>query len=860
DSRVKEVYGLIGEEGYASIALLPIREAGETMGLLSFYYDTKQNFDIDDQALARTFSEYAGTALRNALSLHRAQRETQRLQVLEALNRQITQSLDMDKVLDNIARSAAELLDASYSRIHLLSEDEALLNIRAGFGDFDTSPLNESKPTDWGLRGVAFQTGEPLFIPDVKKDDRWMEKRWAQEQEIFGFIAVPIFIENKVIGTITLMGKENAHITKKDIPLIESLANLGGIAIQNARLFEDLTSHTEKLALSEARFRSIIDSAQDAIIAIDEEGFITLFNAGAEKMFNYSQEDISGKKVNMLMPPPYDIEHDTHIRTYLDTGFKKALGTNRTLDARRKSGEIFPIKISIGEVSVGDRKLFTGVIRDITERHEIDRMKNEFISVVSHEIRTPLTSLRGSLGLLSGGVAGDLNEQGKSLMDIAVNNSDRLIRLINDILDLEKIESGNMELQFSSQKLESLITCSIEEMDGLVSSSGITIETDIEPCQVDADSDSIIQVLTNLISNAVKFSESGSRVLISSNCLMGEAEIRVVDQGRGIPPEALDSIFDRFRQVDSSDIREKGGTGLGLAICNAIVRQHGGHIWVESELGSGSTFSFSLPQTKREPAPAPEPIPQQKPTKATVLLCEDDRDFVRLIELLVESEGYDFIPTFSAEEALAYLQDHKVDAMLLDINLPGMSGIDLLNEVKNFPDDIRPPVIVISLDDPLDIADLPAPFLMDWITKPLDEGRLLARLKAALKVGKVANVLVVDDDPDLRAIVTQLLEEKNIRVETAESGIEAVKQFHNFLPELIILDIMMPSGDGFYVMDSLRGELERRKTPIIVYSSKEPTPAEKKRLSTETTVFLTKSKTSQDLFTGCVVDLLNGLL
>ena len=459
--------------------------------------------------------------------------------------------------------------------------------------------------------------------------------------------------------------------------------------------------------------------------------------------------------------------------------------------------------------------------------------------------------------LMAGGVVGELTGQGEELLTIAVNNTDRLIRLISDILDLEKIESGKMELRISSFQVEELLDRAIEEMRGLAAEGGIEIEKKIEACLVDVDSDAVIQILTNLISNAVKFSEPGSRISLAARCLEGKAEIRVEDNGRGIPSGALGGIFDRFRQVDSSDRREKGETGLGLAICSAIVTQHGGRIWVESEPGEGSIFFFTLSRT--EPAPVRIPAPREL-VKPSVLVCEDDIDFVRLMKVILENEGYSVVPTYSAEEALAYLDENEVAAVVLNINLPGMSGIDLLNEIKGYPESRRPPAIVLSVEERVEIPDLPAPFLLDWITKPFDETRLLARLKAAIKLGKPVTALVVDDDPDLCSVITRLLENRNIRVETAANGFEAVEKFRKAAPDLIVMDIVMSGGDGFYVMDVLRDELEPRKIPIIVYSASEPTAEEGKRLATETTMFLTKLKTSQDDFVGHVVEMLNGLL
>jgi signal transduction histidine kinase len=236
-----------------------------------------------------------------------------------------------------------------------------------------------------------------------------------------------------------------------------------------------------------------------------------------------------------------------------------------------------------------------GTGQDITERREVERSKDEFISVVSHELRTPLTSIRGSLGLLENGVLGRLPEKAQRMVEIAVQNTDRLVRLINDILDIERIDSGTINMHQQPCDGAELISRAIQGLEQFAADALVTITAESEPAVLWADPDRVHQTLTNLISNAVKFSPASSTVRVCCISRDDEVFFAVADDGKGIPADKLTSIFERFQQVDASDSREKGGTGLGLAICRKIVEHHGGRIWVDSELGVGSTFSFVLP-------------------------------------------------------------------------------------------------------------------------------------------------------------------------------------------------------------------------------------------------------------------------
>jgi two-component system sensor histidine kinase VicK len=351
---------------------------------------------------------------------------------------------------------------------------------------------------------------------------------------------------------------------------------------------------------------SILASVGDGIYGVDLEGKVTFVNAAAMQMLGYKQDEMLGHVMHDLIHhtradgAPYD-SADSPIRKSL-TNFDTVRVSNEIF--WRKDGTSFPVEYvarpqidSQSSDSEGLRPL--GVVvafTDTTERRALDRMKDEFISTVSHELRTPLTSLRGALGLLAGGALVNRPEKTQQMLEIAISNSDRLVRLVNDILDLERISSGKSELHSMMCSAEDLLRRAAGVQQNRTPRPNIRIFFAAHGVNVWADADRILQTLNNLLSNAIKFSPAGSEIhLTARNLDETEAIIEVRDQGRGIPADKLEHIFDRFQQGDASDSRAMGGTGLGLAICRSIINQHGGRIWATSVEGQGTTFHFTLP-------------------------------------------------------------------------------------------------------------------------------------------------------------------------------------------------------------------------------------------------------------------------
>ena len=346
----------------------------------------------------------------------------------------------------------------------------------------------------------------------------------------------------------------------------------------------------------ESYVRLLIANVVDAIIIINQRGQIETFNHAAERTFGYSEEDVLGRNLSMLMPEPHRAVHDVHLQDYERRGEGRSLEQTRDLQAIRRNGEIFTIELRVSEISHSGERKFIGLVRDITERKRIEQMKSEFVSVVSHELRTPLTSISGALGLILGGAAGDVPPSMGHMLSIAQQNSQRLGLLIGDLLDMEKLVAGQMSFELHGLQLVPLLEDALRSNQAYADRLGVRFELGEQiAVTVMVDELRLQQVLANLLSNAAKFSPPGEVVILSSQRHGDHVRVSVRDFGPGIPQTFRQRIFQKFSQADSSDTRQKGGTGLGLAISKELIEHMNGRIGFDSELGQGACFWFELP-------------------------------------------------------------------------------------------------------------------------------------------------------------------------------------------------------------------------------------------------------------------------
>ena len=353
---------------------------------------------------------------------------------------------------------------------------------------------------------------------------------------------------------------------------------------------------------SQQRIVNIIETAQDAFISVDLDGRITDWNSAAQALLGWSRQEAVGRLLfELAIAERHQPAARQALQDFRNTGLLDLLDGRVERTLVRRDGVEITAEMTVGLVGTGEGVFFSVFLHDVSQRKEVERMKNEFVSTVSHELRTPLTAISASLSLLHMGMAGELPDDAKGLVDVANASSERLVRLIGDVLDIQKMEAGQMDYRREEQAMLRIVEGAVAAMDSFAAQAGVQLGFEAGEgagkLRAEVDRDRITQVLTNLLSNAIKFSEAGGEVLTRLSFDAGRLRIAVIDHGAGIPEAFRGRIFQRFAQADSADSRKKGGTGLGLSICQTIVEEHGGRIWFETEEGVGTTFFVELPAT-----------------------------------------------------------------------------------------------------------------------------------------------------------------------------------------------------------------------------------------------------------------------
>ncbi|HEX2833769.1 MAG TPA: response regulator [Thermoanaerobaculia bacterium] len=476
---------------------------------------------------------------------------------------------------------------------------------------------------------------------------------------------------------------------------------------------------------------------------------------------------------------------------------------------------------------------------------EADRLKSQFLANMSHELRTPMNSIIGFSEILSERLEGKIDAKHVGFLRHIHSSGQHLLGIINDILDLSKIEAGKMEVYAEFFSTAPVIESVCQMMRGMTKASpNFVVDIADGLPQIETDLAKFKQVLFNLLSNAVKFSPAGAPIHVSATLHDGAITVAVRDRGIGIDPQHHQVIFEEFRQVDGTARREFGGTGLGLALVKKFVELQGGRVALESRLGEGSTFSFTLPVRSRAAVVTRQPEPPQ-PRAERVLVVEDDPHAYDLLASAISSAGFLPIRAHHGDEALRLAKETRPVAVTLDLVLPGVDGWEVLKRLKNDVETRALPVVIISMVENRDLGI--ALGADDYFVKPVDRERLLARLREIARGEPgMKRLLIIDDDPAVHALLDEDLAGLGFEIARAYNGAEGLRKAEEQVPDVVILDLMMPGMSGLEVAGALKQNPRTANVPIVVLTSKEITSEDRDQLNSKVSTLVPKGNSARE--------------
>ncbi len=840
-----------GPVNVGSSVIIPLMVEGRSVGVLAADRKAKSEFSPVDVATLTALADQVAVAVENARLFEEVKRfndelearvaartqelaealeglrlQRNRSEVLYHIASELVASLDMDRVLSQTLSMLQRAVRAMRSSVILLDSNTGELFYRAAIGHTEPlSPGGKLAPfsRDNGIVGWVLQHRQAVIIPDAREDDRC---EFDPKLNISSVIAVPIIGGSREsLGVILLQSSLVDVFDDPQLRLVEAAAVQIGNALNNAELYRLIREQAARLGvmlreqqIEAAKSEAILEGIADGVMVADAEGRITLFNMAAERILSITKNQALGRYQDDILGL-YGREARewlARIEQWKQQPGEPASGAY--LAQRLEVGRRF-VSVHLSPVASYTRE-FLGVVavfRDITAEIEADRAKSDFVSTVSHELRTPMTSIVGYIDLIVKGVVGPVSEMQMSFLKRIKVNADRLTDWVNDLLDISRIEQGRVELQLEALSMEEVIQQVVELVTPKIVEKDQSLQTVIPVGLPKAYGDParLRQIMTNLIANAYKYTPVGGNITVYAYVREAMMCIAVADAGIGIAPENQKRIFERFYRVeDDPAVYEVSGTGLGLAITLSLIQMHGGSISLESELGEGSTFTFSIPLADGEMRHNLGELPPELYTSstATVLVVEDDVGVLQMLKVTLEAEGLKVLTATSGEEGLRIAREKLPDLISLDIRLPDLDGYEVLQLLKRGINTADIPVFIVSV-----VVDQERGLslgAMDYLTKPIDENRLLEIVQRALS--SRGTVIVAHRDREILLQIRSALQSRGLSVRTTMRGDRALRLARELAPEVIVLDWELPDIDGQQFVEHLKGDQRTAGIPIII--------------------------------------------
>ncbi|HMA43575.1 MAG TPA: response regulator [Gemmatimonadales bacterium] len=817
---------------------VPVLINRELVGVLVVESNHPDAFDAHDFEILTAAAHQTGIAIGRARLLAAERQRADEQEALRATMADLSAQLELSTLLRAVLERAVALLRVSHGELAIYDAPAQQLEIVASHNVGRRDTTGTRMAVGEGAMGHVARTREPLLIPNYLE--------WAGRSEQYAAVdfhavmVAPLVVGGELVGAIAFMDRDPLRrFGEDDLRLLNLFAPQAAIAIANARLFT---------AAQEQRqyFAELVLNSPVAIVTLDVDHRVVSCNPAFEKMYGYREAEVIGQNLDDLITTETTrTEAVGYTEQALARRAVKVISQRRRKDGSLVDVEVLGVPVIVNGRRVGLMALYHDITELLSARRDAEAAnsaKSQFLASMSHELRTPLNAIIGYSEMLQE----DAAERGDSaavpdLQKIHAAGK-HLLALINDVLDLSKIEAGKMELHLETFVLAPLLEQVATTVRPLVAKNGNRLDLRVAPDLGSMHSDEIRvrQVLLNLLSNASKFTERGL-ITLEAERDGGTIVLRVRDTGIGMTAGQQARLFQAFSQAEASTAAKYGGTGLGLAISRRFCQLMGGDVTVESEPGKGSTFTVRLPADGPVEAAAEIALPASA-AAATVLVIDDEATARELVVRSLEREGLRVVAAASGAAGLEAARTLRPDVITLDVMMPGMDGWTVLAALKSDPALAPIPVVMLSVADEQRLGF--ALGAAEYLTKPIERERLAAVLRRysarPRPAGTAHHVLVVEDDGDVRRVLRRTLETEGWAVAEAEHGRVALERMAQRVPDLVLLDLMMPEMNGFEFLEALRERAAWREVPVVVITAKELSDEERRRLNGDVERVVTK--------------------